>query len=94
MAVSVLSVTLPYSLTPFLSRTPSLHSYRLPTLINYLSVEYDGNCNPGILNEFATAAFRFGHSLIRRSLRRMDTSFSESHGGVELRNTFFNPDML
>ncbi|XP_071536365.1 uncharacterized protein [Panulirus ornatus] len=56
--------------------------------------EYDGNCNPGILNEFATAAFRFGHSLIRKSLLRMDTTFSENHDGVELRSTFFNPDML
>lgn len=56
--------------------------------------EYDGNCNPGVLNEFASAAFRFGHSLIRRSLLRMDTSFSENHDGVELRRSFFNPDML
>ncbi|KAK7069012.1 hypothetical protein SK128_018576, partial [Halocaridina rubra] len=56
--------------------------------------EYDGNCNPSILNEFASAAFRFGHSLIRNSLLRMDTSFHENPIGVQLRETFFNPDML
>lgn len=56
--------------------------------------EYDANCNPGILNEFATAAFRFGHSLIRRTMQRMDSTFRETHVGVQLRETFFNPDML
>ncbi|KAA0189935.1 Heme binding peroxidase-like 3 [Hyalella azteca] len=57
------------------------------------STDYEP-CNPGILNEFASAAFRFGHSLIRRSLSRMDTSFGVMNESVTLRNSFFNPDML
>lgn len=46
------------------------------------------------MNEFAAAAFRFGHSLLRPTLLRMDEDYEELKPGVRLRDTFFNPDVL
>ena len=39
----------------------------LPVLEGYSS-KYDSSTNPAILNSFATAAFRFGHTLIQGML--------------------------
>ena len=70
----------------------NLYSLRVNT--EGYTTDYDATCNPGIFNEFSTAAFRFGHSLIRPMLTRVSSSFKEMDSHIRLRDGFFNPDML
>ncbi|XP_078731526.1 peroxidasin homolog isoform X1 [Lampetra fluviatilis] len=53
---------------------------------------YDPNVNVGIFNAFATAAFRFGHTLINPVLYRLDDSFQPiPQGNLPLHRAFFSP---
>ncbi|XP_058872731.1 peroxidasin homolog isoform X1 [Acipenser ruthenus] len=53
---------------------------------------YDPNVNGGILNAFATAAFRFGHTLINPILYRLNETFGEiPQGHIPLHKAFFSP---
>ena len=56
--------------------------------------EYSPSCNPSILNEFATAAYRIGHSMLRPHLPRMDRNYQNMDPPILLRDGFFNVDML
>uniref|UniRef100_A0A4W3JKG1 Peroxidasin homolog n=1 Tax=Callorhinchus milii TaxID=7868 RepID=A0A4W3JKG1_CALMI len=53
---------------------------------------YNPNLNAGIVNAFATAAFRFGHTLINPVLYRLNESFRAiSEGHIPLHKAFFSP---
>ena len=52
--------------------------------------KYDPSVNPSIPSEFAAAAFRFGHSLVRPTFPRLDR-FYQSMGDLNLLDSFGNP---
>ncbi|XP_030372346.1 peroxidasin, partial [Scaptodrosophila lebanonensis] len=53
---------------------------------------YDPQLNPTIANEFATAALRFGHTIINPILHRLNESFQPiPQGHLQLHKAFFAP---
>ncbi|XP_063837290.1 peroxidasin [Ostrinia nubilalis] len=53
---------------------------------------YDSDVNPSISNVFATAALRFGHTMINPILHRLDENFETiPQGNLKLRDAFFSP---
>lgn len=56
---------------------------------------YDAEVNPSVSNAFATAAFRFGHTLINPQLQRLDNGFKPvAEGPLPLHEAFFAPERL
>lgn len=78
------------------------YSHWLPQILGELGLKmlrdyqgYDPNVNAGILNSFATAAFRFGHTLINPILYRLNDTFSEiPEGHLPLHKAFFLPSRI
>ena len=54
---------------------------------------YDPRIDPGVANGFSTAAYRYGHTLIRPFFDRLGSSYQPINAGpLSLFNAFFNPD--
>ena len=71
----------------------------LPALLGSSAVAdyagYDSSVNPGIANEFSTAAYRFGHTLLSPELLRLDDAGQViDQGNIALSSAFFNPAEL
>ncbi|CAM1322530.1 Uncharacterised protein g8147 [Pycnogonum litorale] len=73
-----------------------LHIFRLdPTKMGHAnSQHYDRNMNPTISNVFATAAFRFGHSLVQDSVFRRSAMHRRISNALPLHKELFNPISL
>ncbi len=55
---------------------------------------YNPQVNPGISNEFATAAFRFGHSMLGTDIEFLDNQGNEVHDAIGLKESFFAPQII
>lgn len=69
---------------PALLGTNALTSYR----------GYNATVNPGISNEFSTAAFRFGHSAVGNDVEFLDNNGNEVSDELSFAEVFFNPAVV
>jgi hypothetical protein len=67
----------------------------LPALLGQNAISpyrgYNPNVNPGIANEFSTAAYRFGHSMLDNDVEFLDNNGNDVADDMPLAQAFFNP---
>lgn len=71
-----------------------MNKFDLNPLSSGYFTDYDDSCRPVIFNEFASAVFRFGHSLLKPAFQRLGRAFRSVGDNLKLRSAFFNSDML
>jgi len=70
----------------------------LPALLGQNALKpyrgYNPNVNPGIANEFATAAYRVGHTMVGPDIEFLDNNGNPVREEVALRDAFFNTSLI
>ncbi|XP_066268393.1 peroxidasin homolog [Branchiostoma lanceolatum] len=70
----------------------AMNEYGLVPRQNGYYSGYDETVDPTISNVFATAAYRFGHSLVKSQFERSTSMYNlNAHSPVQLTHSFFNP---
>lgn len=72
----------------------AVNLYGLKLLPQGYYKDYNPTCNPAIVTEFAAAAFRIGHSLLRPHIPRLGPNHQPIEPPILLRDGFFKTDML
>jgi len=80
-----------YEWLPLLLGTQYIRTMKLDSY--FKSGGYQGNeIDARVANEFASVAFRFGHSQVTNELKRLTTELNTSkHGHLPLRDNYFSP---
>lgn len=85
------------SFNEFLPRLLSWNAvnlYGLKLLPQGYYKDYNPTCNPSVVTEFAAAAFRIGHSLLRPHIPRLSPQHTPIEPPLLLRDGFFKVDMI
>lgn len=72
----------------------AVNLYGLKLLPQGYYKDYNPSCNPSILNEFAAAAYRIGHSMLRPHIPRLSPNYQIIDPPILLRDGFFKVDMI
>lgn len=72
----------------------AMNLYGLKLLPQGYYKEYNPTCNPAIFTEFAAAAFRIGHSLLRPHIPRVSETYQVVEPPLLLRDGFFKTDIF
>ena len=78
---------------PILLGEDMIDKWNLQIMEQGFSDEYDISLNPGILNEFSTAAYRVGHTMVPNIFPRSGKDFNVRKE-EKLRTTYFRPFAL
>lgn len=81
--------------TTFYEFLPTLLGSAAPAAYDSALHAYDSDANATIFNEFSTAAYRFGHTMLNDDLLRLDADGqSLDLGPLPLKEAFFNAEAL
>ena len=78
---------------PLVVGKKQMNAFGLRPLTKGYSKSYIQNFDPRVTNEFATAAFRFGHTLIPTTFKKTD-SFQRTSNTLRIKDIFFQPEKV